>query len=84
MIMHFRNIYSNITQSNIDNNNQNMARAWNPATHIKYLFEQLRVGQKNSTEESDALLATQLVHLGYNIIHKMGLFGTTCLEWRDK
>ena len=84
MITDLCNTYSDITRANLEHNNQNMARSWNPPTPIKYLFEQLRIGHEISTEGGDAPLDTQLVHLGYNIIHKKGLFETTCLEWQKK
>ena len=35
-------------------------------------------------EVSDSLSAPQLVCLGYNIIHKTGLFGTAFREWQEK
>ena len=72
--------YDNITQADIDHNQQNMAQAWNPPTPIEYLFKQLCVGHKITMEVSDSLSAPQLVRLGYNIIHKTGLFGTAFRE----
>ena len=54
MLMQKKQNLRQVTQSEIDHNDQNMSRAWNPPTPIKDLFKKIRVGHKIATEGVDA------------------------------
>ena len=84
LLTHLHETYVKITQAEMDKNDQIMSKAWNPSTPIKDLFEKLYVGHKITMEGGDAPLATQLFCIGYNIIHKTGLFNATCRECHNK
>jgi heme A synthase len=61
-----------------------MSAIWHPPMAIEDLFKQFRAGAEFATEGGDTPSTPQMIHLGYNIIFKTGLFNTACCEWRDK
>eukprot|EP00978_Attheya_sp_CCMP212_P035435 scaffold154321_cov49-Attheya_sp.AAC.3 len=86
IITHLRDTYGEISQEDLDANELRMGAAWNPLIPIKDLFEeQLRAGAAFvATEGGDAPSKPAMVHLGYNLILKTGLFTDGCRDWRKK
>jgi len=61
-----------------------MTAQWNPPTPIEDLFLQLREGQEFTTEGSETINDSQLLHLCYDNVNKTGLFNDALKIWRAK
>jgi hypothetical protein len=61
-----------------------MAAPWNPPTPIDKLFTQLDDGIRFATAGNDKPSDPTVIRLGYNLIHKTGLFEIPCRDWRNK
>ena len=53
-----------------------------PPTPIEELYKQLHTGQKFAAQGGEEITDSQLVRIGYDNIHKTGLFEKACSKWR--
>jgi hypothetical protein len=55
-----------------------------PPPLIEALFNQLTEGVTFAAAGDEAISTTQVIYIGYNLIHKTRLFELPCHKWRQK
>jgi hypothetical protein len=81
MLTHLRTHYGQVTMEMKDDNTNRMMAAWQPPTPIDTLFQQLDDGIYFATAAGEPLVDTAVARIGYNIIHKTGVFSDACRDW---
>jgi hypothetical protein len=79
LLEHLLTKYGAITQAELYANEACMTLPWNPP--IPILFKQLEDGIDFARAGKEIIALNQVLRLGYNNVHKTGLFTVTCHEW---
>ena len=84
ILEHLWKNYGTVETDDLEQNEKNMKKPWNPPDTIETLFEQLTTGQKFAIQGGESCDDTLIIRWGYENIHNTGLFDTPCEKWREK
>jgi hypothetical protein len=83
MLDHLFMTYGNITAVDLENNFEQMRRAWDPHQPVEYIFKQIQ-DCANYSEAGDVIIGhPQQINVGYAKIFSTGHFMSACRRWNE-
>jgi hypothetical protein len=76
--------YGNITAVDLENNFEQMRRAWDPQQPVESLFKQIQDCTDYSEVGRVIIGHPQQIHVGYAKIFATGHFMSACRMWNEK
>jgi hypothetical protein len=76
--------YGNITAVDLENNFEQMRRAWDPQQPVESLFKQIQDFADYSEEGGVLIGHPQKINVGYAKIFATGHFMSACRIWNEK
>jgi hypothetical protein len=84
MLDHLFMTYGNITAVDLENNLEQMRRAWDPHKPVESLFKQIQDCADYSEAEGIIIGHPHQINVGYSKIFSTGHFMSACRRWNEK
>jgi hypothetical protein len=84
MLDHLFMTYENITAVDLENNFEQMRRAWDPHQPVESLFKQIQDCTDYSEAGGFIIRHPQQINVGYGKIFSTGHFMSACRRWNEK
>jgi hypothetical protein len=81
MLNHLFTTYCTISSMQLDANNTEMLKEWDPNMPVELLFTQIEEGQEFADEGGQSYTNQQVLKMALNIIFHTSLFKCTCCKW---
>ena len=76
--------YGNVTYADLQKNEEDMAKPWDPDTPIELVYVQVEEAARVAELGHAPMSENKKITAAYNIINNTGEFSTVCREWRQK